>query len=117
MAGSYIIAILHVIYSGYGPCELLPVLYQADSGFQLEVVVHKFLRMSYMVCEVCFGMAPSRDQVEAASGSRHLRDYDRKNMDEPFASMNVVRVCELHLNSKVASKQHALMHEVNISAG
>ena len=46
-----------------------------------SAVVHKFLPMSYMICEVCFGKGASREQIEAAARSRNLRDYDRNNME------------------------------------
>ena len=81
----------------------------ADSNYWSEA--HKYLPMSYMICEVCFGKCPS--QEEAKQGSRNLRDYDHTNMSEDLtrAGMNVIRVCSFHMKSHVASPQPGLCHE------
>ena len=83
----------------------------ACSNYRSEA--HKYLPMSYMICEVCFGKCPNQDEIEDQQGSRNLRDYDHTNMSEDLtrAGMNVIRVCVFHMKSHVAFRQPGLCHE------
>ena len=65
-----------------------------------------------MDCEISCGKTPSWDQIDAASGSRHRRDYDTNDLDEDLtrASTAVVGVCVWHMNREVAPNQPARIH-------
>ena len=79
----------------------------------MERPANKYLPLSYMLCEVCFGKCPSQEEIEEQNGSRNLKDYDHTNMSEDLtrAGMNVMRVCVFHMKSHIASRQPGLCHE------
>ena len=65
----------------------------AGSNYRSEA--HKYLPMSYMICEVCFGKCPNHKGIEDKQGSRNRRDYDHTNMSEDLtrAGMSSESVC------------------------
>ena len=82
-------------------------------GSNYRSEAQKYLPMSYMICEICFGKCPNHEEIGAKQGSRNLRDYDHTNMSEDLtrAGMNVIRVCVFHTKSHVASRQPGLCHK------
>ena len=83
------------------------------AGSTMERPANKYLPLSDMLCEVCFGKCPSQEEIEGQNGSRNLKDYDHTNMSEDLtrAGMNVMRVCVFHMKSHIASRQPGLCHE------
>ena len=94
-------------------CNFIGAYINQIAGSNYRSEAHKYLPMSCMICEVCFGKCPSQDEIEDQQGSRDRRDYDHTNMSEDLAraGMNVIRVCVFHMKSHVASRQPGLCHE------
>ena len=96
-------------------CNFIGAYLNQIAGSNYRMQAHKFLPMSCMICEVCFGKCPNQQEILDQQGSRNFRNYDHKNMSEDLsrAGMNVIRVCVFHMDSYVASRQPALMHEAD----
>ena len=94
-------------------CNYVGAYINQIAGSTMERPAHKYLPLSYMLCEVCFGKCPSQEEIEEQNGSRNLKDYDHTNMSEDLtrAGMNVMRVCVFHMKSHIASRQPGLCHE------
>ena len=94
-------------------CNYVGAYINQIAGSTMERPANKYLPLSYMLCEVCFGKCPSQEEIEEQKGSRNLKDYDHTNMSEDLtrAGMNVMRVCVFHMKSHIASRQPGLCHE------
>ena len=94
-------------------CNYVGAYINQIAGSTMEGPANKYLPLSYMLCEVCFGKCPSQEEIEEQKGSRNLKDYDHTNMSEDLtrAGMNVMRVCVFHMKSHIASRQPGLCHE------
>ena len=88
-------------------CNYVGAYINQIAGSTMERPANKYLPLSYMLCEVCFGKCPSQEEIEEQKGSRNLKDYDHTNMSEDLtrAGMNVMRVCVFHMKSHIASRQ------------
>ena len=94
-------------------CNFIGAYINQIAGSNHKSEAHKYLPVSYMICEVGFGKCPNQDEIEDQQGSRNRRGYDHTNMSEDLtrAGMNVMRVCVFHMKSHVASRQPGLCHE------
>ena len=63
-------------------CTLIGAYVNQIAGSNYRMQAHKFLPMSYMICEVCFGKCPNQQEIEDQQGSRNLWNYDHTNMSE-----------------------------------
>ena len=95
-------------------CNFVGSYINQIAGSTMEKAANKYLPLSYMLCEVCFGKCPSQEGIQEQNGSRNLQDYDHTNMSQDLtrAGMNVMRVCVFHMKSHIASRQPGFCHEV-----
>ena len=63
-------------------CKYVGSYINQIAGSTMERPANKYLPLSYMLCEVCFGNCPSQEEIEEQNGSRNLQDYDHTNMSE-----------------------------------
>ena len=76
------------------PCNFIGAYINQIAGSTYRSEAHKYLPMSNMICEVCFGQCHKQEEIEDQQGSRNLGDYNHTNMSEDLtrAGMNVIRV-------------------------